>query len=216
MKRLEDVRSIGGNTLRSRSVVLIKNSLNSPSITFNFQNKLYFQSDHQSRQHALYSHKARYNRHIRILVRMVQIIWLVERDECCQKCQTIRFQKPSKSTICNSLQTELVWQIQFNTFSWSFFFFLSLIHIWKWNVQWIPTELGFIKTRKFSHMTIRKQTTRDVCCMNNERRIHKDMKIAQDDSTVKLGYFVRCGLPLHVSERIPEQALSRSVEGRPM
>ena len=57
---------------------------------------------------------------------------------------------------------------------------------------------------------------RDVCCMNNERRIHKDMKIAQDDSTVKLGYFVRCGLPLHVSERIPEQALSRSVEGRPM
>ena len=41
---------------------------------------------------------------------------------------------------------------------------------------------------------------RDVCCMNNERRIHKDMKIAQDDSTVKLGYFVRCGLPLHVSE----------------
>ena len=52
--------------------------------------------------------------------------------------------------------------------------------------------------------------------MNNERQIHKDMKIAQDDSTVKLGYFVRCGLPLHVSERIPEQALSRSVEGRPM
>ena len=104
---------------------LIKNSLNSPSITFNFQNKLYFQSDHQSRQHALYSHKARYNRHIRILVRMVQIIWLVERDECCQKCQTIKFQKPSKSTICNSLQTELVWQIQFNTFSWSFFLFVS-------------------------------------------------------------------------------------------
>ena len=140
---------------------------------------------------------------------------MVERDECCQKCQTIKFQKPSKSTICNSLQTELVWQIHLTLFP-EVFFFLSLIHIWKWNVQWIPTELGFIKTRKFSHMTIRKQTTRDVCCMNNERRIHKYMKIAQDDSTVKLGCCVWCGLPLHVLERIPEQALSRSVVGRPM
>ena len=53
---------------------IIKNPLNSPSITFNFQNKLYFQSEQQCRQHALYSHKARYNKPIRILVRMVQII----------------------------------------------------------------------------------------------------------------------------------------------
>ena len=35
---------------------IIKNPLNSPSITFNFQNKLYFQSEQQCRQHALYSH----------------------------------------------------------------------------------------------------------------------------------------------------------------
>ena len=53
---------------------IIKNPLNYPSITFNFQNKLYFQSEQQCRQHALYSHKARYHKPIRIPVRMVQII----------------------------------------------------------------------------------------------------------------------------------------------
>ena len=53
-KRLEHERSVGRNTRR--------------------KNKLYFQSEEQCRQHALYSHKARYNKPIRILVRMVQII----------------------------------------------------------------------------------------------------------------------------------------------
>ena len=52
----------------------VKNPLNSPRITFNFQNKLYFQSEQQCRQHALYSHKACYNKSIRIPVRMAQII----------------------------------------------------------------------------------------------------------------------------------------------
>ena len=51
-----------------------KNPLNSPRIPFNFQNKLYFQCEQQCRQHALYSHEARYNKPIRILLRMVQII----------------------------------------------------------------------------------------------------------------------------------------------
>ena len=50
---------------------LMQTQLNSPSITFNFQNKLHFQSEEQCRQHALYSHKARYNKPIRIPVRMV-------------------------------------------------------------------------------------------------------------------------------------------------
>ena len=59
---------------------IIKNPLNYPSITFNFQNKLYFQSEQQCRQHALYSHKARYNKQIRIPVRMFQIIWLAVQD----------------------------------------------------------------------------------------------------------------------------------------
>ena len=37
---------------------IVKNPLNSPLITINFQNKLYFQSEQQCRRHALYSHKA--------------------------------------------------------------------------------------------------------------------------------------------------------------
>ena len=53
---------------------MIKNPLKFPRITFNFQNKLYFQSEQKCRQHALYSHKARYNKPITIPVRMVQII----------------------------------------------------------------------------------------------------------------------------------------------
>ena len=50
-----------------------KNPLHSPSITFNFQNKR-FQSEQQCHQRALYTHKARCNKPIRIPVRMVQII----------------------------------------------------------------------------------------------------------------------------------------------
>ena len=41
---------------------------------------IYFQSERECRQHALYSHKARYNKPIRIPVRMVQIIWLAVQD----------------------------------------------------------------------------------------------------------------------------------------
>ena len=41
---------------------------------------------------------------------------------------------------------------------------------------------------------------RDVLCMNNSR-IHQDMKIARNDSTVKLGCSDWCKLPLDASER---------------
>ena len=74
---------------------IIKNPLNYPSITFNFQNKLYFQREQQCRQHALYSHRARYNKPIRIFVRMVKLIWLVEQDKSCQ------YVKPSKAITKN-------------------------------------------------------------------------------------------------------------------
>ena len=53
---------------------VIKNPSNSPRIAFNFQNKPFFQSEQQRRQHAVYSHKARYNKPIRIPVGMIQII----------------------------------------------------------------------------------------------------------------------------------------------
>ena len=41
----------------------------------------------------------------------------------------------------------------------------------------------------------------------NESRIHRNMKIARDDSTVKLGCSDWCGLPLNALKRISEQAL---------
>ena len=47
----------------------------------------------------------------------------------------------------------------------------------------------------------------------NDSRIHQNMKIAWDDSAVKLAW---CGLPLDASEKISEQAISYSLEGRPM
>ena len=59
---------------------IIKNPLNSPSITFNFQNKLYFQSEQQRRQHALYSRKARCNKPI----------WL-ERDKTGQNWNNAKY-----------------------------------------------------------------------------------------------------------------------------
>ena len=82
---------------------------NSPDATSNFQNQVYFQSEKQCRQHALYFHQARYNKPIRSPVRRVQIIWLIEQDYGC--CQTTKF------TICNSSQSEIVRQVEFNDFA---------------------------------------------------------------------------------------------------
>ena len=47
----------------------------------------------------------------------------------------------------------------------------------------------------------------------NDSRIHWDMKIAWNDSTVKLGCSDWCGLPLSASERLSEQALIFPLEG---
>ena len=38
----------------------------------------------------------------------------------------------------------------------------------------------------------------------NNSRIHQDMKIARNDSVVKLGYSDWCGFPLNASERLSE------------
>ena len=58
---------------------MMKNPLNSPCITFNFQNKLNFQSEQQCRQQALYPHKARYNKPLRTLLEWFKYSdWLYE------------------------------------------------------------------------------------------------------------------------------------------
>ena len=60
-----------------------------------------------------------------------------------------------------------------------------------------------------------KQFKASVLLMN-DNRIHGNVKIVQDDSAVTLGCSDWCGLPLNASERIVEQALIFSLEGRPM
>ena len=50
----------------------------------------------------------------------------------------------------------------------------------------------------------------------NDSRIRRYMKIARDDSAAKLGCSDWCDFPLNASERISEQALIFSLEGRPM
>ena len=47
----------------------------------------------------------------------------------------------------------------------------------------------------------------------NDSRIHRNMKIARDDSAAKLGCSDWCDFPLNASERISEQALIFSLEG---
>ena len=51
---------------------------------------------------------------------MVQIVWFAEQHYSCQRRQTTKVQKPSNFTFCNSLQTEIIRQVEFNTIAWSF------------------------------------------------------------------------------------------------
>ena len=58
-----------------------------------------------------------------------------------------------------------------------------------------------MKTRKFFHMIIKNQTVQACLLWMKDSRVYRNMKIAQDDSTVKLGCSEWCGLPLNASER---------------
>ena len=80
----------------------------------------------------------------------------------------------------------------------------------------IQSNCGLQEHASFFHMTIRKQSVKACVLWMNDGRIYWNMKIAQDDSAVKLGCNDWCGLPLNVSERISEQALNCSLEGRQM
>ena len=80
---------------------------------------------------------------------MVQIIWLVLQVYSCQKCQTIKVQKPSKFTFCNSLQTKIVRQVEFNIFVWSFKSLIQNLTVKCWvNFSQI---MAHENTRGFSH-----------------------------------------------------------------
>ena len=109
----------------------------------------------------LHTRKACYNKPIRILVRMVQIIWLVEQDWSCQKRQTTNLEL----TICTSYK--LIGRSAGRIWHFPLKFQVSKMET-KRHVQWNPAEskLIIIKTRKFFHMTIRKQTVQGLCFMN--------------------------------------------------
>lgn len=69
----------------------------------------------------------------------------------------------------------------------------------------VSGKLWLVKTRKLFHM-INKLPS----------QIHRNRKIALDDSAIEFGCCDQCGLPLNDLERISEQALSCSLEGQPM
>ena len=132
------------------------------------------------------------------------------------KTKAVKNVKSSKFTFCNSLQTEIVRQVEFHTFAWSFLVYNTESES-KISVQRNSAELWLIKTHKFFHMTSRKQTVQSECFMN-ERQPNSpgNMKIVQDDSAIKLGCSDWCGLPINASGRMSEQALIFSLEGRQM
>ena len=186
---------------------IVKNPLNSSCITINFQNEVYFKSEQHCRQHALHSHKARYNKPIRIIFRMVQTIWQLK----LSKVSNYQVHKPSKFTICNSSQTEIVQQAEFNTFSRSVSVLIQNLQV-KCSVK-----SGRILAHKnmlvFSHD---KQTARGMCDVNERQSNPQEHEEhGRYHSAVKLVRCDWCGLPLNESERISEEALSCSLGGRP-
>ena len=63
-------------------------------------------------------------------------------------------------------------------------------------------------------VTIIRRKLRKGCVLwMNNSRIHRNMKIAWDDSAVKLGSCNWCGLSLNAPKKISEQALSCLLEG---
>ena len=71
-------------------------------------------------------------------------------------------------------------------------------------------------TRVFSHDRVENKLFKASVFGMNDSRIHRNMKIARDDIAAKLGCSDRCDFPLNASERISEQALIFSLEGRSM
>ena len=69
------------------------------------------------------------------------------------------------------------------------------------------------KNTQVFHMTSKKQTVQGGVLWMNDSRIHQEMKIARNDSAVKLVCSDWCGLPLNTSEGLSEQALIFLLEG---
>ena len=76
--------------------------------------------------------------------------------------------------------------------------------------------MWLIKTHKFFIWQVENKPFKASVLRMNDSRIHRNIRIARDDNTVTLGCSDWCGLPLNASERVSEQTLIFSLEGRPM
>ena len=88
--------------------------------------------------------------------------------------------KPSKFTICDSSQTEIVWLVEFNTFAWLRKFLYSF------NTEsesGMSSELWLVKTRKFFHMI--NNLLKAFVLWMNYGWIHGNSKIYRNDSAVR-------------------------------
>ena len=121
--------------------------------------------------------------------------------------------KPSKFTICNSLQTEIVRQVEINTFAECSF---SLWQNLKLKCSMKPPELWLIKTRKFFYRTSRKQTAQGVCFMNERRPNSQKNEDRSGWQRRKTGLLRLTWPSTRRIGKISEQAPSCWLEGWPM
>ena len=145
---------------------------------------------------------------------MVQIISLAVQVYRCQKYQTIKVQKPSKFTFCNSLQTKIARQVEVNILPEVFNSLLQNLKM-KCSVNF-RRIMAHKNTRIFSHDKVENKLLKATVFWMSDSRIHRNMEIARDDTAAKLGCSDWCDFPLNASERISEQALIFSLEGQPM
>ena len=116
------------------------------------------------------------------------------------KTRAVKNVKSSKFTICNSQQTEKVWQVEFNTISWVF------------GLNTAESEM--FKEMRPNYSSIRKQTAYGMCFMNEQQSNSQEHEDCSKWQYKKPGCCDWGGLPLKAMERILEQALRCSLEGQ--
>ena len=122
---------------------IIKNSLNSPRITFNFKTNFFSKANNRvvSMLYTLIKHAT--------ISQSESLLECFKWSDWLKKTKAVINVKPSKFTICDSSQTEIVWLVEFNTFAWLRKFLYSF------NTEsesGMSSELWLVKARKFFHM----------------------------------------------------------------
>ena len=121
------------------------------------------------------------------------------------KMKAVKNFKPSKFIFCKSLQTRIVRHVEFNTLAWSFL--VSNTESESEMFSEIRPNRGSQKYASYFTWQVENKPFKAGVLWMNDSRIHQDMKIARNDSAVKLGCRDWCGLPLNASEGLSEEAL---------